>query len=123
MLKANVTNLTHFPIRRYDLQLGVAYKEDLGKLREVLFEVAERNPLCLEEPRPVLIFQGYGDSSVNFQFSVWATRETFLELRNSISVEVKQALDAAGIEIPFPHVSLYAGSVSDPLPIKMVDAR
>ena len=63
MIKSEVTNLRRFPIRRIDLQIGVAYKEDLREVREVLLEVADRNPLCLEEPAPLIIFQGDGDSS------------------------------------------------------------
>ena len=118
MIKSEVTNLRRFPIRRIDLQVGVAYKEDLRAVREVLMEVAERNPLCLEEPAPIIIFRGYGDSSINHQFSVWAKTEHFLELRNSIPVEIKEAFDEHGIEIPFPHRTLYTGSETSPFPVQ-----
>jgi len=118
MIKSEVTNLRRFPIRRVDLQIGVAYKEDLRKVREVLLEVADRNPLCLQEPAPLILFQGYGDSSINHQFSVWAKTENFLELRNSIPVEIKEAFDEHGIEIPFPHRTLYTGSETDPFPVR-----
>jgi small-conductance mechanosensitive channel len=121
LIKANIVNLTAFPIRRYDLQVGVAYKESIARVRDVLFEVARANPLCLEEPKPVLIFQGYGDSAVLLQFSVWAARDEFLALRNSISEEIKVAFDAAGIQFPFPHRAIYAGSETAPLPIRLVE--
>jgi small-conductance mechanosensitive channel len=121
MIKSEITNLVGFPIRRYDLQVGVAYKEDLDRVRRVLLEVADRTPLCLEEPEPLILFQGYGESSLNFQFSVWAKTENYLEVRNTIPVEVKRAFDEAGIEIPFPHRSLYAGSETDPMPVQLVD--
>lgn len=120
MIKSEVTNLRRFPIRRVDLQVGVAYKEDLRTVREVLMDVADRNPLCLEEPSPLIIFQGYGDSSINHQFSVWAKTEHFLELRNSIPLEIKEAFDEHDIEIPFPHRTLYTGSVTEPFPVEMV---
>jgi len=76
MIKSEITNLRRYPIRRVDLQVGVAYKEDIRKVREVLMAVADRNPLCLEEPQPLIIFQGFGDSSINHQFSVWAKQRS-----------------------------------------------
>ncbi len=120
LIKSEVTTLTKFPIRRFDFMLGVAYKEDIGRVREILEEVAEKNNLCLVEPKPLFIFQGLGESSLDIQFSVWAKRENFLALRNSIQEEVKLALDAAGIEIPFPHRTLYTGALTDPLPVHIV---
>lgn len=121
MLKAEVVNFTHFPIRRYDLKVGVAYRSDLAAVREALFEVAAANPLCLDEPRPLLIFLGFGGSSMDLQFSVWAAKDKFLDLRNSMHEQVKRAFDARGIEIPFPQQTLSAAPDSPPLPVKLVD--
>jgi small-conductance mechanosensitive channel len=121
LLKSRMTNVTHFPIRRYDLKMGVAYKEDLKKVREVLVEVANDNPVCLQEPPPLFIFLGFGDSSLDFQFSVWASTSNYLSLRNTMHENIKDAFDAAGIEIPFPHRTLYAGSVTSPFPVQVVD--
>ncbi|SHJ70297.1 Mechanosensitive ion channel [Malonomonas rubra DSM 5091] len=120
MLKSEVTTLTRFPIRRLDLQIGVAYKENIERVREVLFAVADKNPLSLEEPKPLFIFQGFGDSALNLQFSVWAKRENFLDLKNSIQYEIKLAFDEHQIEIPFPHMTLYTGSITEPFPIRLV---
>lgn len=107
MIKAEITNLTRFPVRRLDLLLGVNYKEDMSKVERVLREVAERNPLCLAEPEPLFIFTGFGDSAMNLQFSVWAVRENFLALRNTIQHEIKQAFDTSGIDIPYPQRVLH----------------
>lgn len=120
LIKSEVTTLTRFPIRRLDLQLGVAYKEELKHVYKTLCEVADANPLCLTDPQPLVIFQGFGASSQDLQFSVWAKRENFLELKNSLAHEIKQAFDLQGIEIPFPHVSVYAGEVTKPLPVRVV---
>jgi small-conductance mechanosensitive channel len=122
MLKSNVVNLTHFAIRRFDMMVGVAYKEDVERVRDILFEIADRNPLCLEEPTPFFMIQGFGDSSIDLQFSVWGARQNYVELRNTISAEVKRAFDEEGIEIPFPHRTLYTGSVTTPLPVQVVGA-
>ncbi|MCW8890553.1 MAG: mechanosensitive ion channel family protein [Sedimenticola sp.] len=123
LIKSQVTTLTRFPIRRIDLPIGIAYKEDISRVRDILNEVADKNRLCLEEPKPVFIFKGYGESSLDIQFSVWVKRENLLELRNSIYEEIKVAFDAASVEIPFPHRTLYTGSVTEPFPFKVVNDR
>ncbi len=121
LVRSQVTNFSRFPIRRFDLQVSVAYKEDVERVRKVLEQVADRNPLCLDEPKPLIMFQGFGDSSVNLQLSVWGRRENFFDLRSSVPLEVKKTFDEQGIEIPFPHISLYAGSATSAFPVRMVD--
>ena len=123
IIKTRLTNLTHFPIRRFDMKLGVAYGEDLERVKEILMDVALANELCLIDPEPLFIVLGFGSSSLDFQFSVWAQKEKWLDMRNSMHVQVKRALDDAGIEIPFPHVSVYAGSRTDPLPVRVQNDR
>lgn len=117
LIKSEVTTLTKFPIRRLDMKIGVAYKENIGKVKGILEKVAFDNPLCLEEPKPLYIFQGFEDSSLALQFSVWTKRENFLELKNSMYEQIKNAFDEENIEIPFPHMSLYTGSNTEPFPI------
>ncbi len=123
LIKSATTTLTRFPIRRYDLLLGVAYKEDLVQVREILMQVAEDNPLCLEDPAGMFIFQGFADSALSIQFSVWAKRENFLQLRNTIAEDVKAAFDRNNIEIPFPHRTLYAGSRTEPFPVRISKSK
>ena len=115
LIKGEITNISRFPIRRLDLQVGIAYKEDIGRVHELLISVADKFDLCLDQPRPLVIFQGFGESSIDLQLSVWASRENYLSLRNQIPERVKQAFDAAGIEIPFPQRTIHAGASTDPL--------
>lgn len=113
LIKSEVTNLTRFPIRRFDLKLGVAYKENIRQVRELLLQVADNNPLSLDDPAPIFMFLGFGESSLDIQFSVWAKREKFRELRNTLHEDIKIAFDAAGIEIPFPQRSVTLTHVND----------
>lgn len=122
LIKSEVRTLTRFPIRRADCAVSVAYREDLERVREILFDVADRDPLCLDEPEPVFILRGFGESGIEIQFSTWAERENFLAMRNGIQLEIKRAFDEAGIEIPFPQRSLVAGSSTRPLPVQLVDS-
>jgi len=122
VIKSEVTTLTKFPIRRIDLQLGVAYKEDIAKVRELLLQLADKNPLSLEEPKPLFIFLGFGDSAINLQFSIWVKRENFLDLKNSIQEEIKIAFEREDIEIPFPQRTLVAGG-DQPFAVRVVEGR
>ena len=119
VISSEVTNVTKFPIRRLDFQIGVAYKEDLKKVKAVLESVARKNPLCLEEPEPVFILQSFGSSSIDLIFGVWFEKANFMAVKNSVFIEIKEAFDQEGIEIPFPHVSVYAGEASKPITVKL----
>lgn len=123
LIKSEVINITKFPIRRVDIEVGVAYKEDMARVRKILLDIAINNPLCLNEPEPQVIFRGFGNSSIDFLFAVWAVREDWIKLKNSIAEEIKSRFDAEGIEIPFPHISLYSGSKTEPIPVEIFDAR
>ncbi|MCJ7773398.1 MAG: mechanosensitive ion channel family protein [Desulfobacterales bacterium] len=123
IIKSDVTNVTYFPIRRVDLNIGVAYKEDIGRIREVLLDVAHRNPLCLNEPEPLVVFSGFGNSSIDLLLLAWAVKTDWLKLKNSITEEIKKRFDEEGIEIPFPHLSLYSGSATQPIPINIVQEK
>lgn len=103
ILNSTLTNITRFPIRRMDIDIGVSYKADLGRVHEVLLDIAARNPLCLDEPAPLFVINRFGESAVEILFGVWFEKNDFLGLKNSIMAEIKKRFDLEGIEIPYPH--------------------
>lgn len=123
VISTELINVTRFPIRRLDFKIGVAYKEDLKKVKLVLETVARNNPLCLEEPDPVVAFQAFGSSSIDLTFSVWFEKANYQAVKNSVFIEIKEAFDREGIEMPFPHVSIYAGEASKPIAVNLQESR
>ncbi|ADN02776.1 mechanosensitive ion channel family protein [Spirochaeta thermophila] len=121
LINQELVNITYYPIRRLDIDLSVAYKEDFTRVARILREVAEKNPYCLDEPEPLIVFKAFGASGIEIFFGVWFIKTDYLKLKNSIMHEIKQRFDAEGIEIPFPHVSVYTGSVTSPFPIRVMD--
>lgn len=123
IIKTEVTNNTRFPIRRFNATVSVAYKEDIKKVREVLMDVAAKNEYALREPEPLIIFDGFGQSSINLLFLVWAPTSQWIFLKDSIQEQIKERFDKEGIEIPFPHVSLYSGLASRPITVRMIQGE
>ena len=107
MVKTKITNMTRFPIRRIDLEIGVDYQDNLKQVREILFELTDNNPLALEEPRPLFLVKNFGDSAIELQFSVWTVHANFLELKSNLLMEIKEAFEEAGVNIPFPQVTFH----------------
>lgn len=120
LIKTEVTNLTKFAIRRISLPLGIAYKEDLTRVRAILLAVAEKNPLCLDEPEPEVAMQNFGDSAINLIFYVWTRGENSLIVRNKLQEDIKTAFDGAGIEIPFPQMAINASRDGRPLSVQIL---
>ncbi|MBS3804700.1 MAG: mechanosensitive ion channel family protein [Oleiphilaceae bacterium] len=121
LIKTLVINRSRFPIRRLDLRVGIAYGEDVERTKTLLLELAEKSTACLREPRPFVLVRDFGPSSIDLQFSFWVLSAEVLEGRSEMMVLVKKALDEEGIEIPFPHTSIYAGSNSKPFKIELLN--
>lgn len=119
VISSEVINVTRFPVRRLDFDLSVAYKENLEVVKQTLEEVAMRNPLCLDEPEPIIVFKAFGDSGISILFGVWFERTNYLKVKNSVFMEIKEAFKQKGIEIPFPHVSIYTGDITKPFPVEI----
>lgn len=100
LLKSEIRNLTAYPIRRFDLRLRVSQDVDLARVREILLGAADSVPICLDEPRPQLFIEGYGELGIELQLSAWTARESWVDLRVQLQQRVREALVEAGIEVP-----------------------
>lgn len=108
LLKAEVKNLTHFPIRRIDLELRLAPESDLERLRELLFSVTSSIHLCLDEPRPSLVFLGFDDSGARILLTAWAASGDYLAVKNEFHARLAHAMREADIEIGVPQRKMVA---------------
>lgn len=99
----NIINYTTEGTRRVDLVIGVGYDSDIKKTKDVLMNVLSSNPKVLQEPAPSVNVLELADSSINFAVRPWSTADDYWEVYFSVTEEIKEALDKAGIEIPYPH--------------------
>ena len=116
LFKNPVTILTNKPSRRVMITTGVAYDVDVKNAVEVIVEAVKQCD-TLTSGMPVQVFpSGFGSSSIDIEVAWW-TESTPFGIRKStgeVVTAIKEALDANGIEIPFPYRTL---TFKEPLPI------
>lgn len=106
---ARIVNLSRYEIRRLDIPVGIAYKENIQKAVEKIDTVLKRNENILMEPEPLIMITKFGESSVDIEVRVWIQRNKLFDVRSELITGIKTAFDEAGIEIPFPHRTVYFG--------------
>jgi len=104
-----VTVLTNRPKRCVELAVGIAYGEDVAKGRAVILEAVRGcDTVDTDKAPPQVLATAFGASSIDFDILGW-TGNPLIDARrrrDQVIEAVKKALDAAGIEIPYPHRTL-----------------
>ena len=99
----NIINYSTEGTRRVDLVFGVGYDSDIKQTKQVLMDVLKANPKVLTTPEPTVNVMELADSSINFAVRPWCKAEHYWDVYFETTENTKEALDTAGIEIPYPH--------------------
>lgn len=99
----NIVNFSTEGTRRVDLVFGVGYDSDIKQTKTVLKSVLDAHPLILKDPAPTIAVSELADSSINFVVRPWCLTADYWAVFFDVTEQTKEALDAAGIEIPYPH--------------------
>ena len=98
-----ILNLSGQTTRRVEIDFTVGYGEDLAQTREVLATMAGAHEKVLADPAPWTGVTGLLDSAVQVTLQAWVKSGDWWQTQADLMQAGKEALDAAGIEIPFPH--------------------
>ncbi|MEZ6011124.1 MAG: mechanosensitive ion channel [Hyphomonas sp.] len=98
-----IRNYAGYPTRRIDLVFSVDYGDGLEHAIEVIEGTVKADTRVLADPTPVVRVSTLGASSVDIIARPWVKTEDYWEARWALTKSVKEALDAAGITIPYPH--------------------
>jgi moderate conductance mechanosensitive channel len=123
-----LSNMTH-GYSYYVFDIGVAYKEDTDRVSKVLKEIAdalmleeEYRPIILE-PLEIIGVDKFADSSVIIKARIKTPPIKQWTVGREMNRRIKKKFDELGIEMPFPHMSLYFGEASKPFKIETENAR
>lgn len=112
-ISSQVINWSHSDRNvRFRIPVGVSYKEDPEKVRTILLGVASDHPGVLRKPDTLVLFDEYGDSSINFYLVVWTTDYINRpnDLKSQLYYEIFKRFKKEGIEIPFPQRDIHLKS-------------
>lgn len=101
----NGVAITSTGLRRADVAVGVAYEADLDATRKAL-EAACKVEGVLSDPAPAVVLTDLGNSSVNYSLRCWCKGTDYWGVLERVTIQAKRELDKAGIEIPFPQVTV-----------------
>ena len=94
---------------RFNIPVGVAYKEEPENVKRILLEVAEKAEGVLKDPKPDVLFDGFGDSSINFSLRIWTSSYITIpgNLKSNLYFEILKKFRENNIELPFPQRDLH----------------
>ena len=106
LIDSSIVNVTATGKRRLELSVGIGYKSDLKKAKEVLIRLGENDPARdLENPVNVFVSE-LAESSVNLGLHVWVSSSEYWNAKWRLTENIKLAFDEEGIEIPFKQVEI-----------------
>ncbi len=112
----SLINHTKEPLIRLDVLASVAYGTDLAKAKEVLWNVIREEKLIQWEPKPPIIaVSELNSSSVDITLWLWVAVEDYWEVWKHIREDIYIAFNNAGVEIPFPQVTVHQGKSGEPI--------
>jgi small-conductance mechanosensitive channel len=93
--------------RRLEIKIGVEYGSNPNEVLKLLQKVAVNNDKVLVDPAPTVLFDGFGESSLDFRLLAWVHFNESLSTKSQLSIAVYDALSEANIGIPFPQIDLH----------------
>jgi len=99
-----IVNYSDLPLRRRTVRIGLGYGEDVGRAVAVFLEAIRQVEGVLDDPAPAVLVEELGDSALLLAARFWVNQRThsLLEVHSRVVRAVKEAAEAAGIELPYP---------------------
>lgn len=108
-----ITNYSAYPLRRAEWQFGVGYGANLADAERAIRDTIMADPRSLSDPEPFIQVNNLNASSVDFLVRVWVSSADFFSYQADMKRAVKEALDAHGVDIPFPTRTVFMEKAGD----------
>lgn len=98
-----IKNFSGYGTRRVDIDFGIDYGDDMNKAIAIITSIIEAEPRIMSDPEPFVKVTNLNASSVDITTRSWVNRDDYWAVKFDLTKQVKEAFDAQGISIPYPH--------------------
>lgn len=92
VIKSEIVNITRYEKRRLVIPVNISYQDDLENVKQVLIDIAKKQPLLLHDPEPTVVIESLGKTTILLHLIVWSEQKNILSLRNTLYEEIKNEL-------------------------------
>jgi small conductance mechanosensitive channel len=123
ILNNPLTNFNADSLRRHEFIVGIDYSSNIENAVKIICDLLDKNDEVLKQPEPDVLVNELADSSVNLVVRFWIDslqiKRNWMRIKSDIIKDTKEALDKAGIDIPFPIVQLQMHEPGKPIILDM----
>lgn len=113
LMKSNLINMTHFPIRRVDIKLPLEFGSNLDLVEKILIDIASEIAESLDEPKPVFVVDGIVEHSLMVQFSFWCRVENISSVKKKVYTRMLNKFENSKITIAIPKRMMVSETVDN----------
>lgn len=110
LANGTITNFTKCPTRRLDISVGISYKDDIKRAKEVLINLLKSDSAVLKDEDVMVFVDTLGESSVILNLRCWTLQSDYWTAKWRLTEEAKYTLDEAGINIPYPQIDVHVNN-------------
>jgi small conductance mechanosensitive channel len=107
VVASQIVNYSTSGIRRVDINVTASYDSPIATVKAALLEAAKLDTVLTEPAAPFTGVVSYGDSSINYTLRVWTTSDEYWNTYFTITENIKQEFDKAGVEMSYPHLNVH----------------
>ncbi|MBN2733939.1 MAG: mechanosensitive ion channel family protein [Methanomicrobiaceae archaeon] len=107
MFTSDIRNYVAHVARRFEYTVGIRYEDDAELAKKIIWDVISEHPFALKKPEPSIYVDQLGDNGVNICVRIWSPSSVWWDVRTELLWKIKVALEAEGIQIPFPQRTVW----------------
>ena len=107
VVASQIVNYSTSGIRRVDINVTASYDSPIATVKAALLEAAKLDAVLTEPAAPFTGVVSYGDSAINYTLRVWTTSAEYWNTYFTITENIKQEFDKAGVEMSYPHLNVH----------------